>query len=399
MTNFYKKQVEIAREFGVSEGTVSNWINAAEEGKNNLQIELVNDKYRILGNEHNQAVMLALALDGKKHRSNVKLKKTKVKKEFYDIFSEDEISEIINDLEFKKQINLKFCYRNIGSKYWDDFYHSNSSPVRREVSKRITNIVKESLTISKPGSKVNIIDIGPGNGYPVKEILSELLDLKTLNKYIPIDFSNELNNIASNNIEEWYPNINIKKYALDIEAARFSKIFLENKSSKDDIKNMVLYLDGLCNHDDTTQVLKNFRKGLTFSDLLVVGFTLDTKNNRSKLNYIRTEMLDNIHSWMLKMMGIDIDLCDMSARYDERINSKVKYIQLDKDYEICFEIFGEEKKILFKSGEEINVWKHFLFNVQDFLSILDESDLEIINLQIDKNYSYAMVICQAKQNA
>jgi uncharacterized SAM-dependent methyltransferase len=398
MPSYYKKQVEIAREFGVSEGTVTNWIKGAEEGKNNLQIEITNGKSRIVDNEHNEAEMTRLASEGKKHRSNLNFKRTQADKLLYEIFSEEEISEMINDLEFKKQINLKFCYKNIGTKYWDEFYMSNSSPIRKEVSQRIINIVHESLNIQKTNSKVNIIDIGPGNGYPVKDVLKELLESKSLHKYIPIDFSNEMSDLACNNVKEWFPEINIKKYVLDIEASRFSKIFLENKSFSENISNIVLYLDGLCNHDDTVQVLKNFRKGLTFNDLIVLGFTLDTKNNRSKLNYIRTEMLDNIHSWILRLLGIDMDECDMSARYDSDINSKVKYVKLDKDYETSIDLFGEKKKLTFQSGEEINVWKHFLFNVQDFISILNEADLEIINLQIDKNYSYAMVICQAKQN-
>jgi uncharacterized SAM-dependent methyltransferase len=342
--------------------------------------------------------MMALASEGKKHRSNINLKKTEVKNEFYEIFSDEEISEIVNDLEFKKQVNLKFTYKNIGTKYWDDFYVSNASPVSKEVSQRIINVVHESISISKENSHANIIDIGPGNGYPVKDVLSELIAQKLLHKYIPIDFSPEMSDLACDNIKSWFPNINIKKYVLDIEATRFSKIFLENKSFNENISNIVLYLDGLCNHDDTVQVLKNFRKGLTFNDLIVLGFTLDTKNNRSKLNYVRTEMIDNLTSWILKWMGVDIDLCDISVRFDSEINSKVKSVKLDKDYEVTINLFGEKKKLLFRSGEEINVWKHFLFNVQDFITILNEADLEIINLQIDKNYSYAMVICQAKQN-
>jgi hypothetical protein len=77
------------------------------------------------------------------------------------------------------------------------------------------------------------------------------------------------------------------------------------------------------------------------------------------------------------------------------MNCKIKTLKLDKDYQIEMKFLKSTKIIELKSGEKINIWKHFLFDLPEMLSILNRSELKILNLQIDKSYSYGLVICRA----
>jgi uncharacterized SAM-dependent methyltransferase len=385
---------EIADKYNISFPTVIKWAEDAVLKKNHLIIHDIGGKLRIEDNENNVAELARLAESSKKFRSKIVLKKVEPSQKFYKTYTVDEAIEIVDDLEFKKQVNLKYGYKDIGAKSWDEFYLSGESPVKNEVSSRFLSTFREALFLHPEAKKFNIIDIGPGNGYPVKEVLQELQEKNFLDTYICIDISEEMNQLAVSNIKKWFPDIKIKSYNTDIEITRLSRLFLENKSSDQNESNLVLYLDGLCNHDDTIQVLKNIRRGLARNDLVVLGFTIDTNKNRSALSYVKNDVLDRHNTLVLKMLGIDTEKCDLEVRYDSNINSKIKVLKLDKDYELTVKLINKTKKIELYAGEEITVWKHFLFPIDGFLKELTRAGLKILNLQIDKSYSYALVICQ-----
>lgn len=389
------KNKQITDAYNVSYPTVLKWLEDAKINKNNLILEEFNKKLMVSDTPHNQAELSRLANDSKKFRSNISHKKTTPSDKFYEFFSTDDTIDIFNSLELKKEVKFKYSYRNGGAEIWNQFYLDGGSPVNKATDELIKNSVQDILYVINQGNKINLIDIGPGNGYPIKNILSSLQDKRILNSYIPIDLSKEILVLTVSNIQQWFPAMAIREYQEDLEIARFSRIFLENSSITNGISNLILNLGNtMSNQDDRIQILKNFRGGMTKSDTLVITFSIDTEVGRSAVNYVKTPLADFKQTWLLEEMGIDISKCEINLTYDDSIKAKIKTVKLDKDYTISFDLLGEMRELELLSGQEITVWKHFLVSEMQFQEELKQAGLKMLNLKLDKTLNNALVICK-----
>jgi len=357
----YLKNREISIKYNISYPTVIKWIEDSENKKNNIQVSTFNKKLKVIDNLHNHAELSRLSNESKKFRSSISLKKVEVTQKFYDLFSPEQIIDIFNDLDSKK------------------------------------NSFEDILYFVSKSKKINIIDIGPGNGHPVKELMESLGEIKLLNRYIPIDISKEILDITKRNVREWFASVSIKDYEADIEISRFSRIFLENSSISNSVSNLILHIGNtMSNHDDRIQVLKNLRSGMIKDDLIIISFTLDTLENKSSLNYVKNAEADLQDTWPLGELGIDLDKCELKVFFNEKIGAKVKTITLDKDYVIQCKLFGEFREIELSSGQELVIWKHYLISEEKFMEEIKESDLKLLDLKLDSTLNNALVVCKVR---
>ena len=392
-------QAEVAKKLDMSRATISRWVDLAQEGKNNLQLETSNNKVRILDNPHNDIELKRLTKEGQKYKNYTPLKNTSIDPEFYNLFSDEEIVEIHNDLKYKLQVKHKYVYKQ--PQFWDNFYKLGISPVSKANIELLDATLQDVLYLFHQKDKINLIDLGTGNGYPIKPSVEKLLKNKLLNSYIGIDISSKMLDLVDKNLQSWFPTIHTKTYTRDVETSRFGKIFLDHKSivyekNTGDASNLILYMDGLCNLDDRVQGLKNIRSGMSDDDLLAITFTLDTDSNKGQLNYIKDDESTMRDGWYLQMLGVDIFDCQTSVEYDEKNNRKDKLYKLDKDYIVNFNISNRDQSIKLNSGSKISTWRHYLLSVDQFQKEIAQSGLEMINMKMDKSYSYVMALCRVK---
>jgi SAM-dependent methyltransferase len=389
------KNIDIAREYNVSSSTVTRWVQLHAEGKNNLQLHEKNNKFWIVDNAHNRAEIARLVEEGKKYRSNIDCKRYEVPIKFYETFSEEEQIEIVNDLEYNKDVNLKFSYKDNGAKSWDKFYLTNTSPITSNVENLLKTSIDDIRYLLTKNNKVNVIDIGTGNGYPMKSFISNLKNRFEVENFIAIDISKNMADISLLNVTKWYPDIKSKVYVQDLESGRFSKIFYENKSSSDHISNIVLHIGNtICNIDDKIEVYKNLRKALTIDDILMFTFTLDNPDTRSTLNYQKSPEQFNLQHWIPNLLGIDSDQCEIKLEFDDSKKLKKRSIILDKDYILNFNLFGQTRSIELYSGQGICTWKHYVLTIEEIISELKSVGLDPVNIKVDISGSTALVICK-----
>lgn len=108
--------------------------------------------------------------------------------EFYSIFSELEILDIIQTLTTRREISLKYSYKGQGANIWDKFYLNYLRPrwyrpVNREIALLNDNFEIITRKISAVNT-VNLIDVGAGNSYPVKDFICRLNRLDKITRYI-----------------------------------------------------------------------------------------------------------------------------------------------------------------------------------------------------------------------
>ena len=121
------------------------------------------------------------------------------------MFSKKQEYELIASIKGRGEIPLKFAYLGDGYKNWDAIANQ-----RMDVSKGINSAesgllkqkVKSFLSAFSGCKKINIIDIGCGNGYPVVPVLDELVNQGVKVRYVPIDISKELLELAEKNISK-----------------------------------------------------------------------------------------------------------------------------------------------------------------------------------------------------
>ncbi|MEM1312321.1 MAG: L-histidine N(alpha)-methyltransferase [Patescibacteria group bacterium] len=382
--NFFKN-VEIASKYNISQATVVKWIQDSNSNKNNLQLITYNKKLRVIDNEHNHAELTRLSLEGQKFRTTSSFIKTQPHPDFYKIFDIEEQIEIINDLRYRKEVNLKFYYKNGGAQMWDEDYKTSGSEMLT-AAQSMLNISIDDLSYLTQNKRINLIDMGCGNGHHAKI----LIDQFQLSKYIAIDISNEMLELCKNNILSWQPQLDFSKYVCDIESSRFGKIFLDNHDK--DILNLVLFIGGtICNTNDRVRILKNFASGLLADDVLVFNYSLDSVKSRSEFNLARIGEEGVARAWIITTLGIDVENCEVEVAFDPVEKCKIKSLILDKDYNISFQLNGKVEEVNLKKGEKITRWKHFLLTHDLVFNEIQQANLEVQFMKVVGDHSLIAV--------
>ncbi|MEH2001059.1 MAG: L-histidine N(alpha)-methyltransferase [Nostoc sp.] len=326
--------------------------------------------------------------------------------EFYSIFSEEEVLGIIHALEVRREIPLKYSYKGRGAKIWDDFYRKYIIPRWYRTSNVEIDLLKDNFKYFngniKSGEKVNIIDVGAGNSYPVKNFILRLNKLDKVNKYIALDISDELLHLSRSNFKKWFPLIEFISSTIDIENSCIPKILFQNQASLeiDDTAKIFFHLGvTIGNHQNRDGVLKNFRDSMGKNDFLV--FTNETGSNSKWDGKVRGGCkyhVEEVYGWVKNKIGIKSEDCELVRKYDLKTDSIVANMKFRHNYTINFSRMGIDKKIEISEGEEITIWRHHKYEMPKLLQEIERSGLQLIHYSTDKYKSHIMVICKVASN-
>jgi SAM-dependent methyltransferase len=392
--NFYKDS-EIAKIYGVGVATVNAWKKKAVEKKNNIETAEVEGKIKIINSQRNRDEFERLANEGRIHRRNPEnIKKVDLDKSLANIFSVEEISEIYNDLFFQKTIKFKFSYKDSGAKAWDEYYLSGVSQHVKINDDFLQSSYADFIHKLPRSKKVNIFDLGPGNAYPVKDLIQYLLQKGIMvANYYCVDISQEINEIATKNIKKWFPALGVNSFVKDLDSDRLDSVLMSNTASNE--VNLILFLGHtLPNHSDRQSVLKNLRSGMGESDILCFSYTNGNSKNKGSFKYVNNDNADFRHTWVAKLVGVDIEKCERINSYDEQKEARFKYLILDKDYEINFNIYGHTKTVYLRKLDKISIWQHYLTDTKNLMDDLDKTYFGLLALKQDETLCHGFVIAK-----
>ena len=192
-------------------------------------------------------------------------------------------AELVTAIQGRGEVPLKFAYLGEGAENWDKIAQERTeggginSAEGRLLNKRINDF----LSTLDTSNGVNLVDIGCGNGYPAYPIIEELKKRNIRITYVPMDISNEMLDLAVNNVSKDF-DIKSKPIQMDFELGQFSDVMYEIKQNG--AVNLMLFLGStLGNHSDLTRVLSNFRDSMTSRDYLILGVELTNLAKVSKL--------------------------------------------------------------------------------------------------------------------
>lgn len=400
----YFKNTELAKLYHVSEKTVRNWIQAAQEGRLNLQLHEENDKLHIANTLKNTAFIEELVQKGKKYKNTRGAKTLIPKKDFYDIYDQRQIWDIISNLTVHKEIPLQYGYADGGAISWD---HYANRLIREEIPNILTRTIElldiatenvEQLTSGY--GKVNVVDLGSGNGLPIRPTLERLLEQGRLNRYIAIDISQEMLNILQKNIQTWFGDqIAFEGYVRDISYERFNDLLI-NDTTNDEIGNinLVHFLGAtLNNFRAPSQVLQAINNSLGPNDLLLYTGFLDTPKTRRYFDLSGIDEKDPQQSGLIPdLWSMNDSLCDFELLFDASKGSRFKKMSPKVDLSIQLELGVGIRNIELKKNEPILLWRHNHYTAVDLINLFDENDFDLLQATKSVDRDYLLLISKIK---
>jgi uncharacterized SAM-dependent methyltransferase len=381
---FYQKQVDVAREFGVTEATVHNWIKASENGFNNLKIVVRKGKKCIINDDHNNAEMHRLKEKGRKHTSNVnQITVYADEKKLNESLGKQNVTRLINSLLTNREIPHKFSYMGDGSEIWREFYANTT----KSGSKYYTsNSDSESLDKMLPAisgylkdcTKINVIDLGCGDGRPLVNLTHSLNTIKEIKNYVAVDISQGMIDLAKENLLASIPNLMIQEEVLDLETASLQDLLYNLKKGDKDVANIIFIIGGTLGifgeEQKQVRILQNIKDGMDPNDLLIISNAVDTVKNRTEFPAFQNgkganELLLNLPA----ILGIKDYMYKVDLNYNDQLGLREYNLLLKNSLKIIFK--ENNTTVEFDALEKINIWKHKRDSFELIASKVDNANM------------------------
>jgi uncharacterized SAM-dependent methyltransferase len=383
----YLKNTELAEMYKVSEDTITNWVKAARQKKINLQVVEEGKRTYIVNSSENLLVLRNLSDHGRKYKNRRTLKIVSPKPEFYEVFNEDQIIDLVADLEANREIDLKHVYFKEGEKSWDDYVKESLSDKSGNTPKNTIELLGLTenyiFELIKNYKKINVVDIGVGNGMTIRKFLGFLISKGIVNKYIGIDYSLDVINKAKSNLTEWFgSSLNMEFHVRDFTYQGLKDILFINTQGVNqpvDYANLILFVGSTIEnqrlHGQALNIIKN---SMGPSDIFVLGQTLDAYSLKleNKLNKAGHEAF----FFILDLLNIETDLFDLSGYYDEKTDSRFIRADLKADVNISIETKRIKKVIKLSNKDHIILLRHKHHKLADIVNNLSSIEFDLLNV-------------------
>jgi uncharacterized SAM-dependent methyltransferase len=398
----YFKNTELAKLYNVSEKSVRNWVHAASEGKLELQLFEEGGKLYIASSSKNSLMIEELALKGKKFKNTRGHKVVKPSPKFYELYSHKQIFDIISNIDVYREIPLQYCYFNGGAKHWDTY---TKNLMKDGSHNPLTNTL-ELLDISLPyldkvlekHTRVNVIDIGVGNAFPIKGVLEHFLSNGKLGRYIGIDISNELLSIAEQNIKSWFgSSVKYEGYVKDFNYDRFDDLLLPDSFDEEDesVVNLIFFLGGTINNlREPSRVLATIHDSMGKNDLFLFSKKLDTEKSRRHFDVAAPGNLGL--TLVLDFLNIDPEYYEIEQSFNTAQMAREAQARLKVSLRIEFELDGQRRTLELNKDESILLWRARHQTALQTIEQFDDNGFDLIQATKSEDQEYLLMTSRIK---
>lgn len=304
--------------------------------------------------------------------------------EFYNCFNERQIIDMISLMENQSMIPHKYVYMANKEHFGTLETATKYKTVSDNNSKLLNHCLPSILETLQDFSSVNIIDIGCGTGLVVKSFIENLNYAIKINQYIGLDSSQDMADLASNNIRHWYPDIKCESLSLDIDQEEFfqeASLYLD-KYLETECPKLFLFIGGtITNNINPIMILEKTKSLMNRKDVMIFSSALPIEPMCSIVDYIYREKESFLY--IPKLIGMEADRhYTFSAYYDDDNNKKLAEIVplLDIHLEIATSFIT--KRLILKKNTPINLWFSQQYLVGELLNHVNQAKLD--NLLISK---------------
>lgn len=399
----YYRHTELVDTHHVSLKTVHNWISSAKKGKIDLALSVINGKTYIARTPGNQMTLAKLSLTGKKYRNHLHSKIIYPTPEFYNLYSRRQILDIISDLKIHGEIPRQYNYFDKGAQNWNNWLNYLESDKHKNILKGTIELIHANLgaldLLLRDYKKVNVIDLGAGNARPVKELLDHLLKQHTLKRYIAIDISPAMLEIAKSNVAAWFNNkVKFEGYIKDISFERFDDLIVDDMLSEDAEKtiNLVLLLGGThLNIREYNDVIRAIYGSMNNDDILLYTDKPDSEASRQYFNFNTragaTDLSPN-HRFILDLLNIDSSLYGVEMGYDTEKRMRYVRIRFKKAITLNFSFTDGIRSVSFEKGDTIIMLRVWHLSSLELISEFDKIGLRLLQTSLTRDREFILTI-------
>ncbi|HSW66080.1 MAG TPA: L-histidine N(alpha)-methyltransferase [Bacillota bacterium] len=403
----YFKNSELSDRYHVTLRTVQNWITAAKQQKLDLELHYVGNRAYVANTTRNVEIVEHLAQAGKKYRPKSAVKTAAPRPEFYEIFSTTQVLDIINNLDINGEIPRQYNYFAEGAEHWDAYARrlaGDSTPNSVNSTIKLLDLNRAYLNALFDGyQRVNIIDVGVGNAMPVRKLLAHLANQHKLGRYIALDISPEMLEIARRNIKAWFDgDVPFEGYEVDINYDRFANLVAEEhlKKSAEGTINVVLVLGGtLGNLGSPDAALKIIHDSMGRNDILIHSQKLDSERARRHFDFNvgPGELVPApIHRFVVDLLNIDKSFYNLEVGYDEELRQRYERIRLKVALTIEFGLLGGEQVVTLNKDDTILLWRAWHQDSLDVMRQLDHNGFKPLQVSQTNDEVYVLTVSRLK---
>jgi uncharacterized SAM-dependent methyltransferase len=405
----YFKHSELAKQYNVSLRTVHNWIEAVKSGKLALTLHQSGNTSYIANTTKNVATIAQLVESRKKYRNSNAVKVIIPKPEFYKIYDEHSIHDILTNLQVHHELPRQYNYMNGGATAWDMY----AKRLADESEANLMNSTIKLLDINQnyidsllvKYKRINIIDIGVGNAYPTRPFLAHLFKQGKLGRYIALDISPDILAIAKKNITSWFDGeVSFEGHICDINYDRFSDLLVQEYVSEDakETINVMLLLGGtLANLRSPQGAFKVIHDSMGIDDLLIYAKKLDTKETRQYFDFSNSPgvaRLAEIHRLLVDLLGIEEQYYTVELGYDPDLKQRIEQIRLNISLILRVNYKNGQREIELPKGSSILTWRAHQQSAQDVHQQFSENDFYVLHSSQTNDESFILTVSRVERN-
>lgn len=400
----YFKNAELAKLYHVHQTTVANWIEAAASGKLKLTLHEHGGRKFIVKSANNVAAIEKLVAERKKFVNSGGRKLVRPVAQFYKNYSNEQVADIISSLTTYREVPAQYSYVDGGANFWDEYtWHLMGQDTKNTLKSTIqlldTNLGNLDHLIASR-RRVNVIDLGVGNALPIKGVLGYLVERGILGRYIAIDISAKMLEIAERNIKEWFGDkVAFEGYQRDMTCARFKDLIADDYLVGGDEAtiNLVFLLGGtLSNFRTPDDVLRTINNSMMPGDLLIHSCKLDTPYTRQHFDFSNMaaskERPATQDTYMLGQLGIDDAYYDLEAYFDEKLKARFLRARFKTALSIEFTSDKGSLQVELGKGEVITLLRIWHRDAQGVINQFSKNGFGMLQASQTRDHEYLLTI-------
>lgn len=402
----YFKNVELAKLYAISEGTVRRWIAATKSGELDLQLYEHNSMVHVANTTKNKTIMDALVAKGKKHANGRWRKTITPSEEFYKLYDKRQVVDIISHIDIHREVPVQYDYFSEGADFWNSYMERMRAEAKGNTLTATVELLESNFSnldrLLEGYEKVNVIDIGVANGYPVKGLLTHFLyDNPILNRYIGIDISKQMLDATEQNVRDWFEgSVNFEGHVRDISYQRFDDLLIEEDPAT--TLNLVLLFGGTINNfRSPDEVLRVIYHSMGKNSLFITSRKLDSSAARRYFDFYAESSLPRLPLYlelMLKRLNLDESFYEVRRGYNEKMRARYIGIELKVDLTFDFIVSGAHRYVSLNRGDMLLLWRAWHQTSQEAITQLDNNGFLLCEASASQDQKFLLTIHQINSN-